>query len=156
MAEKPRFDPSKDIYRHPNTQSSQTDGNYRKSYDIYSLGILIIEIALWMRIEDIVGFENISKVKPSALQAMQSWLLGRPQIGTAPSPPTSLDAEPCLQQVASACGDTFRNVVEHCLEADIMKLHNKYYSNELVIIGDTIVGVSIILVAGPNIRENRK
>ncbi|KAF2820916.1 hypothetical protein CC86DRAFT_427968 [Ophiobolus disseminans] len=42
--EKPGFEPAKDIYRHPNAQSSQTDGSYRKLY-IYSLGIVMTEIA---------------------------------------------------------------------------------------------------------------
>ena len=68
MTEKPGFDLSKDIYRHPNTQSSQMDGNYRKSYDIYSLSVVIIEIALWKRVEDIVGLEDLSKAKPRALR----------------------------------------------------------------------------------------
>lgn len=72
MTEKPGFDPSKDIYRHPNTQSSQTDGNYRKSYDVYSLGVVTIEDALWKRVEDIVGLEDLSKAKPHALREMQS------------------------------------------------------------------------------------
>lgn len=140
MTERPRFDPFKDIYRHPNTQSSQSAGNYNKSYDIYSLGILIIEIALWMRIEDIVGFENLSKAKPSALQEMQSWVLGRPQIGTAAPPPTPTDAEPCLQQVASACGDTFRNIVEHCLEAD--NIERTRYSEEQ----ETVVALRLQMI----------
>lgn len=113
MTEKPRFDPSEDIYRHPNTQSSQTDGNYQKSYDIYSLGVMIIEIALWKRVEDIVGLEHLSKAKPRSLREMQSWLLGKSAL-----PPNIAETGPCLQQVASACGDAFRNVVEHCLEAD--------------------------------------
>ncbi len=116
MTEKPGFDPLKDIYRHPNTQSSQTDGNYGKSYDIYSLGVMIIEIALWKRVEDIVGLEDLLKVKPRALREMQSWLLGKSAL-----PPNVAKTGPCLQQVASACGDAFRNVVERCLEADTVE-----------------------------------
>lgn len=116
MTEKPGFDPSKDIYRHPNTQSSQMDGNYRKSYDIYSLSVVIIEIALWKRVEDIVGLEDLSKAKPRALREMQSWLLGKSAL-----PPKVAETGPCLQQVASACGDAFRNVIEHCLEADTVE-----------------------------------
>ena len=116
MTEKPRFDPLKDIYRHPNTQSGQTDGNYRKSYDIYSLGVVIIEIALWKRVENIVGLQDLSKAKPRALREMQSWLLGQSAL-----PPDITKTGLCLQQVASACGDAFRNVVECCLEIDTME-----------------------------------
>jgi len=116
MTEKPGFDPSKDIYRHPNTQSSQMDGNYRKSYDIYSLSVVIIEIALWKCVEDIVGLEDLSKAKPRALRETQSWLLGKSAL-----PPKVAETGPCLQQVASACGDAFRNVIERCLEADTVE-----------------------------------
>jgi hypothetical protein len=45
LTEKPGFDPLKDIYRHPNAQSSQADGKYHKPYDIYGLGVLMIEVA---------------------------------------------------------------------------------------------------------------
>ncbi|KAL8856215.1 MAG: hypothetical protein Q9178_007180 [Gyalolechia marmorata] len=116
MTEKPKFDPLKDIYRHPNTQSSQTDGNYRKSYDIYCLGVVIIEIALWKRVEDIVGLQDLSRAKPRALREMQSWLLGKSAL-----PRNKAETGPCLQQVASACGNAFRNVVECCLEADTIE-----------------------------------
>ncbi|KAI0440443.1 prion-inhibition and propagation-domain-containing protein [Xylaria telfairii] len=118
MTEKPGFDPSKDIYRHPNAQSSQMDGHYRKCYDLYSLGVVLIEIALWKPIEEIVGFENLRKAKPSALQDMQAWLLGRPRTSKVTLPSISIDAGPCLQQLESTCGEAFRNIVKRCLTAD--------------------------------------
>jgi hypothetical protein len=43
------------------------DGSYRKSYDIYSLGIVMTEIALWKPIKDVVGLENLLKAKPLIL-----------------------------------------------------------------------------------------
>ncbi|TGJ85982.1 hypothetical protein E0Z10_g2771 [Xylaria hypoxylon] len=122
MTEKPRFDPSKDVYRHPNAQSSQMENTYRKCYDLYSLGVVLIEIALWKRIEEIVGFENLSRAKPSALQDMQAWLLGRPRTSKAALPPISANDGPCLQQLDSACGDAFRNIVKRCLTADEVEM----------------------------------
>ncbi|PSN61902.1 hypothetical protein BS50DRAFT_624691 [Corynespora cassiicola Philippines] len=112
-SEKPGFEPAKDMYRHPNAQSSQSDGNYRKSYDIYSLGIVLTEIALWKRIEDVLGLENLSKVKPLTLRGIRSQLLKQPSTVNAKS------EESCLQRVASSCGDTLRDVVERCLTMDI-------------------------------------
>ena len=117
MTEKPTFDPFADIYRHPDAQSSQMDGNYRKSYDIYSLGIVLIEIAFWKRIEDIMGVESLARIKPSALREVQSWLLGRPFSQSAALPPISLAKGPCMQQVAPECSDAFRDVIEYCLTA---------------------------------------
>jgi serine/threonine protein kinase len=111
--EKPGPEPARDIYRHPNAQSSQTDGSYRKSYDIYSLGVVMTEIALSKPIEDVVGLENLRKAKPSTLRGIQLRLLQDPLTGNAS------DAESCLQQIASACGDSLRDIVERCLEMDV-------------------------------------
>jgi hypothetical protein len=110
--EKPGFEPAKDIYRHPNAQSSQTDGSYRESYDIYSLGVVMTEIALWKRIEDVVRLEDLPNAKPPALRGTQLRLLEKTLMGNA------ADTESCLQQVASACGDSLRDVLQRCLEMD--------------------------------------
>lgn len=119
LTEKPGFDPLKDIYRHPNAQSSQTDGTYRKSYDIYSLGLLLIEIALWKRIDNILLVEDLAKTKPSALREIQPWLLGMPLSTSFPLNIT--ESGSCLQQVAFACGDSFGDIVTHCLRMDTVE-----------------------------------
>jgi hypothetical protein len=110
--EKPGFEPAKDIYRHPNAQSSQTDSSYRKSYDTYSLGVMMTEIALWKRIEDVVGLGDLPNAKPRALRGIQLQLLEKTLTANA------ADTESCLQQVASACGDSLRDVIQRCLEMD--------------------------------------
>jgi serine/threonine protein kinase len=119
LTEKPRFDPLQDIYRHPNAQSSQADGKYRKSYDIYSLGVLMIQVALWKRIEDVVPLKDLAKAKPPALREIHPWLLGMPS-GTG-SLSNITGSESCLQQVAFACGDSFRDIVEQCLRMDTVE-----------------------------------
>ncbi|OQE16145.1 hypothetical protein PENSTE_c025G08877 [Penicillium steckii] len=106
LSEKPRFNPREDIYRHPFAQSSQSSGDYRKSYDIYSLGILFIEIATWKPIEKFLGFENLNSAKPSELIAVQKRLLGE----DAP--------DNCLQHISSILGDSYKEIVELCLRAD--------------------------------------
>ncbi|KAK5011660.1 hypothetical protein LTR28_009894 [Elasticomyces elasticus] len=78
LTEKRTLDPFADVYRHPDVQSGRTDGSFRKSCDICSLGIAFVEIAFWKRIEDVVGVESLGKMMPSALAEVQSWLLGRP------------------------------------------------------------------------------
>jgi hypothetical protein len=133
LTEKPAFNPWEEAYRHPDAQSSQTDGNYCKSYDIYSLGIVFIEIALWRSIEDIAGFAKLAKIKPSMLQDIKSWLLGRHI-----SNPTSLvlmhsDKGSCLEQLVPECGDVFRNVVECCLTADNAESPEYYGESKLSI-----------------------
>jgi len=119
LTEKPGFDPLKDMYRHPNAQSSQSDGKYRKSYDLYSLGVLLIEVALWKRIETIVPLEDPANAKPTALREIQPWLLGM-SVGTDFSLNIT-EPESCLQQVAFLCGDSFHNIVKQCLRMDIVE-----------------------------------
>jgi serine/threonine protein kinase len=38
------------LYRHPHYQMPQPKQKFRRSYDLYSLGIILVEIALWKRI----------------------------------------------------------------------------------------------------------
>ena len=48
--------PRHDIYSHPDLLQFRTKRS-RKCHDMYSLGLILIEIALWRPIEDIVGIE---------------------------------------------------------------------------------------------------
>lgn len=100
LTEKPSFSPSEDIYRHPCAQSSQSSGNYRKSYDLYNLGILLIEIASWKPIQDFLGFTDLAK--PSELLAVQRHLL---------------DDSIYLQDISSTLGDAYKEIVDLCLRA---------------------------------------
>jgi hypothetical protein len=65
MMEKPRFDPYNDFYRHPRTQGNSPP-NYWRIWDIYGLGIVLVEIAPWQPIHLILGHKN-----PSAIKATQ-------------------------------------------------------------------------------------
>ena len=46
-----------ELYVHPYYQGLGRKGGYRKTFDIYSLGIILLEIAKWMCIEDLVGID---------------------------------------------------------------------------------------------------
>lgn len=46
-----------ELYVHPDYQGSGTKGTYRKTFDIYSLGIILLKIAYWMPVEMIVGID---------------------------------------------------------------------------------------------------
>ncbi|KAK5742094.1 hypothetical protein LTR17_003602 [Elasticomyces elasticus] len=118
MTEKPDFSPIQDLYRHPDAQSSRTDGSYHKAYDIYSLGIVLIEIAFWRHIRIILDLTDSAKIRPSMLRSMKDRLLCS-SVGVGdPFPEAFLDQGTILHQVAAKCGDGFRDVVETCLRAD--------------------------------------
>ena len=48
--------PSHDLYSHPDLLQFRTRRS-RKCHDMYSLGLILVEIALWRPVEDIVGIE---------------------------------------------------------------------------------------------------
>ncbi|KAI4146904.1 MAG: hypothetical protein L6R39_003297 [Caloplaca ligustica] len=65
-----------ELYVHPNYQGPGTKGQYRKTFDIYSLGIILLEIAYWQPIEKVMKldmesqtiFEDITKIRERLLQ----------------------------------------------------------------------------------------
>ncbi|KAI1412810.1 prion-inhibition and propagation-domain-containing protein [Hypoxylon sp. FL1857] len=119
MTEKPPFDPQSDIYRHPHAQFGEAKNYYRKSYDMYSLGVVLIEIALWKPIETILGFENLRTVKRKDLRGIRQRLLGLggdngEEMNSASTPVGS----EILAKVARKCGDSYRDIIEICLNAN--------------------------------------
>lgn len=107
MTEKPPENASADIYRHPRVQgsglreSSSPSSSYKKSYDLYSLGIILLEIAYWKPIDAIMGIEDLERAKPSVVFGVRKKLLD--------------DKEPLLRYVRSYLGTTVEAVVRSCL-----------------------------------------
>jgi hypothetical protein len=64
MTEIPGFEPTYNLYRHPSTQSFGLGPreSFRKSFDIYSLGIILVELAHWQTVDKVLGIE-VSKVR---------------------------------------------------------------------------------------------
>ncbi|KAI1086175.1 prion-inhibition and propagation-domain-containing protein [Rostrohypoxylon terebratum] len=114
MTAKPLCDPRSDLYRHPHAQYGEADNHYLKSYDMYSLGIVLIEIALWSSIEDIVGIKDLRDARPMDLKGIAGKLLGLSETDGKATNDTPVP----IEEAASECGDSYRNIVERCLEAD--------------------------------------
>ena len=89
------------LYVHPNYQGYEAKGTYRKTFDIYSLGIILLEIAHWKRIEDILGIDTHA-AKPAQLKAVRGRLL--------------LPGSPYLAYVRENLGDRFYTAVRSCVE----------------------------------------
>jgi hypothetical protein len=69
--------PRNEAYVHPSYQGVKARGTYRKSFDIYSLGIVLLEIAYWQPILTILADEFATKAKPisSEVQLIQTMLI---------------------------------------------------------------------------------
>ncbi|KAI0022892.1 prion-inhibition and propagation-domain-containing protein [Xylariomycetidae sp. FL0641] len=110
-AKPPACDPATDLYRHPRAQggeaasSSAAASSYREAYDLYSLGVLLLEVAAWRPVEALLGLgpEDVRALGPEQLRGVQGLLLGEAGY---------------LDRAARRCGDAFRDVVERCLGAD--------------------------------------
>ncbi|KAL2075397.1 hypothetical protein VTL71DRAFT_340 [Oculimacula yallundae] len=89
---------SYDVYRHP---AILTRANTRstKSHDIYSLGVVLVEIAMWQRIGDIVGMPQDEK---AAIRML-------PRVGVMLTKDGYMDA------VEGHAGEVYRSATQKCL-----------------------------------------
>ncbi|KAI9372817.1 hypothetical protein BJX61DRAFT_542327 [Aspergillus egyptiacus] len=124
MTEKPALDPLRDVYRHPAAQSSCPDQQYQKSYDLYSLGIAMIEIAYWKRLEDILELGSLQDLRPPALQGIKRRLLGYRDTPNGNELDGSSLRSTYLETVSTAAGEAYRDMVEICLRSDEIELSN--------------------------------
>lgn len=101
MTEKPPENPEFDIYRHPRVHGSggPTEG-FKKSFDIYSLGLILMEIAYWESIDRIVGIQNLARARPTVTAGVRRSLLTERKYQDG---------------VRFAMGDIYGNVVRACL-----------------------------------------
>ena len=121
MTEDAPSSPEMDLYRHPQAQGVARP-SFKKLYDLYSLGCVLLEIACWSSLENLL-FHAENATEPSLQprstasaneQAHLKWvaiLRGKERL---------LDKEKCkgiLEQVAFHAGDKYRTVVEHCFRA---------------------------------------
>jgi serine/threonine protein kinase len=127
MSEKPAKNPGRDMYRHPETQSLRSSGGYTKAFDIYSLGVVFIEIAFWKPIEKILGFDDPMTLDSLALSSIREKLLegdlaqdvSQKMAGPVAGTPTEpVRTTKVLGGIASEGGDAYEEVVELCLRAD--------------------------------------
>lgn len=88
-----------ELYRHPDLLQLKTQ-RYQKSHDMYSLGLVLIEIALWQPIEAIVGIQ----VRQSHLLEISKKLARLD------------DKDDALRlRLAAQVGDGFADVVSRCV-----------------------------------------
>ncbi|KAF1837050.1 hypothetical protein BDW02DRAFT_566473 [Decorospora gaudefroyi] len=106
MTERPTDNAAADIYRHPSVQhkGNREDAtgreSYKKSFDLYSLGLVLLEIAYWKTIDQILTID-LENAKPKHTWAVEERLLK-----TEPQH---------LKGVKSYLGNTVESVIRACL-----------------------------------------
>ena len=94
--------PRWDIYQYPDIQTDGKRPLHRKTFDIYSFGLVLLEIAHWKPIEKIMSIEQIATVDLGTTRAVRERLLR--------TEPTILDVTTC-----AIVGDRFCEVVRTCI-----------------------------------------
>ena len=83
MTDIPGDDAEFNLYRHPHAQSTSPGERerFRKSFDIYGLGVIFVEIAHWATVERVLGINlNAARGRPSIALRVRENLLAEEQI----------------------------------------------------------------------------
>lgn len=67
--------PRDELYVHPSYQGANAVGTYRKTFDIYSLGIVLLEIINWRPIHKLLRLKSDERPTPPQLKVVREWLL---------------------------------------------------------------------------------
>ncbi|KAF2632387.1 hypothetical protein BU25DRAFT_475931 [Macroventuria anomochaeta] len=98
MTQRPSDDLAADLYRHPFAQDF-CNQHFKKSHGIYTLGIILLEIAVWEPIDRLLGID-FGEVRPKDAYLVRDRLVNR---------------EPrFLEQVRSHQGRAIENVIAIC------------------------------------------
>ena len=89
-----------DLYRHPEL-IGVTSTRSRKSHDIYSLGIVLVEIAYWQPIENVLKIDLAQKGAMRQVRHIREQLLK--------------DGGEYFGRIDSLMGEIFRHVIRKCL-----------------------------------------
>lgn len=93
--------PEIDIYRHPNAHCASRP-TFMKYFDLFALGCVLLEIALWMPLHDVLELNGLSQGKVGL--AVDGLMRAE-------------NAHPVLTRVAFSAGTALRDVIKMCLTA---------------------------------------
>lgn len=102
MTDIPGDDAEFDLYRHPQAQSTNPGerARFKKSFDIYSLGVLLVEIAHWDTIDRIFRINlSVARSRPSIALRLKSSLLAADVMAT----------------IGAAVGEVYENATRICI-----------------------------------------
>ena len=102
-----------DLYRHPEhlQDTSFSRSRFHKSHDVYSLGIILIEIAFWKPIEVVMKIRMDGKSARSSVYKIQETILARDD-GIVVREQTT------MARLEAQVGEVYAKVVRSCMEGN--------------------------------------
>ncbi|KAI4712917.1 hypothetical protein J4E89_001895 [Alternaria sp. Ai002NY15] len=101
-----------DIYRHPDRQGEVRDG-HKKEHDLYSLGVVLLEIGLWRSTQDLVEDRAKPPQKPPKPPKLKS-----EAFQVAKKDMVKWLADAAQDSLAHYVGSEYRDVVRTCLTSE--------------------------------------
>jgi hypothetical protein len=100
-----------DLYRHPERLKGASSSTPRsqKSHDVYSLGIILLEIALWQPIEEVMEIVMDQKSTRSSIHKIQERILNKDDRITAGKQST-------ISRLEARAGEVYAEVVRRCVQ----------------------------------------
>ena len=105
LTEIPSQNPEYDMYRHPRTHGlGPWEGRqgFKRTFDIYSLGVVLVEIANWETIDVVLKIADPSSLDDATLAGIQQQLL---------------EKKVYMKNVGANAGARFRNATFSCLDS---------------------------------------
>ncbi|KID86869.1 hypothetical protein MGU_05998 [Metarhizium guizhouense ARSEF 977] len=127
--ERPLENPWFDLYRHPETQFNvprEGRNGFQKSYNVYSLGVVLYEFAVWKPIHIVLGLDRKQRPRAAAAKGVKTQLLSHKGIST----------------LKSEAGDVFAGIVKFCPSAeavDDQTLQLEFWENVVTVFDGVLV-----------------
>jgi len=102
MTDIPVDDVEHNFYRHPKVQSANANerSRFRKSFDVYSLGVMFVELAHWKAIDAVLGIDlNRARGRPALALGVRKSLLEPSRLG----------------EIGACMGKIFEDVTRACI-----------------------------------------
>ena len=93
--------PGDELYVHPSYQGDDARGTYRKTFDVYSLGLILLELVCWEPIQDIMKLGEPSKIRADDLKMVRERLIE--------------SGSPFLARARANAGEKFFEAVKSCV-----------------------------------------
>ncbi|KAL8681757.1 MAG: hypothetical protein Q9186_002145 [Xanthomendoza sp. 1 TL-2023] len=106
-----------ELYRHPRSQGL-TRANFRRSFDLFAMGCVLLEIGLWSSLSDILEQVPSESSKTSTARSGRVDWVRLQNAKTQLLQTDDFERRSALAGIAFHAGQTFQNVILMCLYAD--------------------------------------